>query len=236
MLHRQTHFSTSCWVFLSEYLPPLSHKRSCLPPVWGIVKLKTINVITTATEFGEIRNSLGASLLMTCREMKLWQGQKGCKRRGGTGRGGKKRGCWGERVLRDGAPCRSMAARSDCDPTQAFRADSLRPVLVLQLTAHMITWGGSRPFSRVQCGKNGKRVGSCRGFYSLAFCTENTGPSVTSKQTSIIPVLNTHTHTHTCHLVPVLPHVKRCSAPCGITPSVFTSCKSSRQSLIGGHL
>lgn len=56
--------------------------------MWGIVKLNTINVITTATEFGEIRNSLGASLLMTCKEMKLWQGQKGCKRRGVGEEGG----------------------------------------------------------------------------------------------------------------------------------------------------
>lgn len=56
-------------LFLQLYTP--------LPPTWGIVKPKTISVITTATEFSEIRNSLGAGLLMTCKEMKLWQGQKG---------------------------------------------------------------------------------------------------------------------------------------------------------------
>ena len=68
---------------------PLCAARSPLPPVRGIVKLKTINVIATATEFGEIRNSLGASLLMTCKEMNL-QGQKarGRKRKERRGRGG----------------------------------------------------------------------------------------------------------------------------------------------------
>jgi len=65
-----------------------------LPPTWGIVKLKTMNVITTATEFREIRNSLGACLLMTCEEMKLRQGQKGCEGCGWTRRKGRR---WNEK-------------------------------------------------------------------------------------------------------------------------------------------
>lgn len=51
-----------------------------LPPMWELVKQNTINLIKTVAEFIEIRNSLGASLLMTCMEMKLWQGQRGWKR------------------------------------------------------------------------------------------------------------------------------------------------------------
>lgn len=42
-----------------------------------------------------------------------------------------------------------------------------------------------------------------------------------------------HTQIHIHHLVLVLPHVMPPSVPCWITPSIFTSCKSSRQALIG---
>lgn len=65
-------------VFLSKYLPVSLFLF--LPPMWGMVKLNTINLIKTVTEFIQIRNSLSASLLMMCIEMKLWQGQRGCKR------------------------------------------------------------------------------------------------------------------------------------------------------------
>ncbi len=67
--------------------------------------------------------------------------------------------------------------------------------------------------------------------------TDYHNPNVSASACLIFPLTHTHAHTHTHthnrHLVHVLPHVIPPSAPCWITPSVFTSCKSSRRPLIG---
>lgn len=82
-----------------------------------MAKPKTINVITTATEFREIRNSLGASLLM----MDGWNYGKDKKgvRDGGWRRKEERR--WNEEergvenVPEDGTPYRNAPARLACD-------------------------------------------------------------------------------------------------------------------------
>lgn len=53
----------------------------------GTVSRNTISLIKTVTEFTEIRNSLGAGMLMMCKDVKLQQGQRQCKRGGGGGTG-----------------------------------------------------------------------------------------------------------------------------------------------------
>lgn len=80
------------WRFGSNICPSLVFPSHPLPPARGRVKQNTINLIKTVAEFTEIRNSLGANLLMTCTEMKLWQGQRGCKRQEWRGREGWKEG------------------------------------------------------------------------------------------------------------------------------------------------
>lgn len=49
-----------------------------------MVRGNTISLIKTVTEFTEIRNSLSAGVLMMCKDVKLQQGQRQCKK-GGRG-------------------------------------------------------------------------------------------------------------------------------------------------------
>lgn len=82
MIQNQTanHWLETSLPLLLSFCLNICLSHCFFPPMWGMVKLNTINLIKTVTEFIQIRNSLSASLLMMCIEMKLWQGQRGCKR------------------------------------------------------------------------------------------------------------------------------------------------------------